>query len=523
MMKTNQILRLAAVFFFLTAGGCASLPDNSSKHESHAFDDPGATLLGKAYSERMSKHPQGQSAFHLLSDALDAFVARAALAQIAEHSIDSQYYMVHADLVGRLYMDQLLKAADRGVKVRFLLDDMDEGERDFGLAMLDFHPNIEVRIFNPFGRNTGKTMQFLTGFGKQTRRAHNKSFTIDNIATIVGGRNIGDEYFDADGKMDFADLDVMGIGPVAREVSASFDQYWNHQLSYPISLLVEKQPAEEDYLAGRARLDKYIAGQSDSAYVISLRNSDLAKDRLNKAIVYNWADSKAYADSPDKLLEQTGDRAYQMWTDLKPRMAAAEKELIIISPYFVPGDGGVDFLIGLKEKGVRIRILTNSLASTDVSVVHAGYSRYRKPLLRAGIELYELNKKTAKTSRQAYRQGKIGVSETSLHAKTFIVDRNAVFIGSLNLDARSVIQNTEIGVVIDSKEIAEIMSEGLDENFQRVAFRLGLDVDDSGTEHTTWTGLIDGEQTKLTREPYTGFWKRFGTSFMRLMPIESQI
>lgn len=522
-MNTNLLLRLATVLFFLTSGGCASLPDNSSKHESEAFTSPESTWLGKEYSKRVINHPQGQSAYHLLSDGLDAFVARAALAQVAEHSIDSQYYMVHPDLVGRLYMDQLLKAADRGVKVRFLLDDMDEGERDFGLAMLNFHPNIEVRIFNPFGRNTGKTMQFLTGLGKQTRRAHNKSFTVDSIATIVGGRNIGDEYFDADGVMDFADLDVMGIGPVAREVSASFDQYWNHQLSYPIGLLVEKQPTEEDYLAGRARMDKYIAEQSDSAYVISLRNSDLAKDRLHKAIVYNWADSKVYADSPDKLLEQTGDRAYQMWTDLKPRMAAAEKELIIISPYFVPGDGGVDFLVGLKEKGVRIRILTNSLASTDVSIVHAGYSRYRKPLLRAGIELYELNKKTAKTSRQAYRQGKIGISETSLHAKTFIVDRNAVFIGSLNLDARSVVQNTEIGVVIDSKEIAEIMSEGLDENFERVAFRLGLDVDDSGTEHTTWTGLIDGEQTKLTREPYTGFWKRFGTSFMRLMPIESQI
>ena len=523
MMKTNQILRLAAVIFFLTAAGCASLPDNSSKHESNAYGDPGSTLLGKKYAERAVQHPQGQSAYHLLSDGLDAFVARAALAQVAERSIDSQYYMVHADLVGRLYLDQLLKAADRGVKVRFLLDDMDEGERDFGLAMLDFHPNIEVRIFNPFGRNTGKTMQFLTGFGKQTRRSHNKSFTIDNIATIVGGRNIGDEYFDADGEMDFADLDVMGIGPVAREVSASFDQYWNHQLTYPIGLLIEKQPTEQDYRAGRAKFDKYIAEQSESAYVISLRNSDFAKDRLNKAIVYNWADAKVYADSPDKLLEETGDRVYQMWTDLKPRMAAAEKELIIISPYFVPGDGGVDFLIGLKEKGVRIRILTNSLASTDVSIVHAGYARYRKPLLRAGIELYELNKKTAKSSRQAYRQGKIGVSETSLHAKTFIVDRKTVFIGSLNLDARSVVQNTEIGVVIDSKDIAEIMSEGLDENFERVAFRLGLDVDDSGTEHTTWTGLIDGEQTKLTREPYTGFWKRFGTSFMRLMPIESQI
>ena len=270
-------------------------------------------------------------------------------------------------------------------------------------------------------------------------------------------------------------------------------------------------------------LDEYIAEQADSAYINSLRNSDFAKDRLNKAIVYYWDNGKVFADSPDKLLQKTGDKAYQMWADLKPHMAAAKNELLIISPYFVPGKAGVDFLIGLKEKGVKIRILTNSLASTDVSVVHAGYARYRKPLLRAGIELYELNKKTAKSSRQAYKQGKIGISETSLHAKTFIIDRERVFIGSLNLDARSVVQNTEIGVLIDSKEIANLMSTEINKNIDRAAFRVGLDVDADGSEHTTWTGLIDGEQTTLTTEPYTGFWKRFGTSFMRLMPIESQI
>lgn len=522
-MKTKQIFRLAAVLLFLTAAGCASLPDNSSKHESSAYGDPGSTLLGKKYAERAVQHPQGQSAYHLLSDALDAFVARAALAQIAEHSIDSQYYMVHGDLVGLLYMDQLLKAADRGVKVRFLLDDMDEGTRDFSLAKFDFHPNIEVRIFNPFGRNTGKTIQFLTGFGKQTRRSHNKTYTVDNIATIVGGRNIGDEYFDADGVMDFADLDVLGIGPVAKEVSASFDQYWNHQLSYPISLLTKEQATEEDYRQGRARLDQFIAEQSESAYLMSLRESDLANSVRNKDVVYSWADASVYADPPDKLLQQTGDSAYQMFVNLKPYMERAEKELLIISPYFVPGNSGVEFLAGLVKKGVKVRVLTNSLASTDVSVVHAGYARYRKPLLRAGVVLYELNKKTAKASRQAYKQGKVGVSETSLHAKTFIVDRKTAFIGSLNLDARSIVQNTEIGIVIDSKDIADIISTGIDNNIERAAFRVRLDVDKDGTEHTTWTGLIDGKETTLTTEPYTGFWKRFGTSFMRLMPIESQI
>ena len=522
-MFNHKILKLASVLFFLTAGGCASLPDNTGKLESQAFDQPQSTLLGEKYAERAAQHPAGQSGYHLLSDGLDAFVARAALAQIAEKSIDSQYYMVHGDLVGRLYMDQLLKAADRGVKVRFLLDDMDEGGRDFTLAKFDYHPNIEVRIFNPFGRNTGKTMQFLTGFGKQTRRAHNKSYTVDNIATILGGRNIGDEYFDADGVMDFADLDVLGIGPVAQHVSLSFDQYWNHQLSYPISLLVKERPTEEDYRQGKAKLDKYIAEQSESVYIKNLRDSAFANSVRKKNVEYNWADDRVFADPPDKLLEKTGDAAHQMWTDLKPTMARAEKELIIISPYFVPGNGGVAFLKGLTEKGVKVKILTNSLSSTDVSVVHAGYARYRMPLLRSGIELYELNKKTAKSSRKAVEKGSVGVSETSLHAKTFIVDRKTIFIGSLNLDARSVIQNTEIGVVIHSKEISGLVADGIEQNIDRAAFRVGLETDNAGTEHNTWTGLTDGKQTKYTTEPYTSFWQRFFVSFMRLMPIESQI
>jgi len=522
-MFKNNLLKLALILFFLTAAGCASLPDNSDKPVSYAFDQAKSMVLGKKYDERAKQHPAGQSGYTLLSDGLDAFVARAALAQIAERSIDSQYYMVHGDLVGLLYIDQLLKAADRDVRVRFLLDDMDEGDRDFSLAKFDSHPNIEVRIFNPFGRNTGKTIQFVTGLGKQTRRSHNKSFTVDNIATILGGRNIGDEYFDADGVMDFADLDVLAIGPVAQDVSLSFDQYWNHQLSYPISLLVREHPTEEDYRQGRAKLDKYIAEQSESAYIRSLRRSDFANSVRNKNIVYYWANGKVFVDPPDKLLKKTGDKAYQMWVDLKPYMAAAEKELIIVSPYFVPGRKGVEFLAGLSNKGVKVRVLTNSLSSTDVSVVHAGYARYRKPLLRAGIELFELNKKTAKSSRKAVKKGKIGVSETSLHAKTFIIDRKTAFIGSLNLDARSVVQNTEIGVVINSKEISKIIANGFENNIDRVAFKLSLDVDKEGIEHMTWTGLIDGKVTTYTTEPYTSFWQRFFVSFMRLMPIESQI
>jgi len=238
-MKNLKITcKMITVVFVISLGACASLPDNNGRLESHAFDDTQETTLGRTIDSGSQGHT-GESGFYLLGDGLDAFVARAVLASIAERSIDTQYYMIHNDVVGSLFIDQLYKAAERGVRVRLLVDDIDQGGRDIGAAILDTHPNIEVRIFNPFGRNVGRTIQFVTGFGKQTRRAHNKSFTVDNQATILGGRNIGNEYFNADPELAFVDLDVLSIGPVAREVSSSFDLYWNSELSYPISTLVE--------------------------------------------------------------------------------------------------------------------------------------------------------------------------------------------------------------------------------------------------------------------------------------------
>lgn len=518
--RHSKIVLLAVV---LLLGGCASLPDNSGKQFSSAYSSPEDTSIGQNYRTASSAYPVGHSSFHLLPNGLDAFVARAVLAQRAERTIDSQYYMVHEDLVGILYMDQLLEAADRGVRVRFLLDDIDEGERDFKLALLDYHPNFEVRIFNPFGRNTGKTMQFLTGFGKQTRRAHNKSYTVDNVATVLGGRNIGDEYFAADAEMGFADMDVLGVGPVAQQVSTSFDQYWNSSLSYPIAMLSEDLPDEQDYQAARSKLSAYVAEQRHSEYVQHLQTSPLATDIRAGKTSSVWADSNVYADHPEKLLVKTGEPGYQMFTDLKPYIEAAEKELTIVSPYFVPGKEGVKNLVKLRERGVRVRILTNSLSSTDVSIVHAGYSRYRKSLLRAGVELYELNSRTKREDRKAFRRGAVAVSKTSLHAKEFAVDRKLVFIGSLNLDPRSVIQNTEIGVIIKSEEMALFLAEKFDQKIDLVAFKLSLETVEDGTERIRWTGLVDGERQTLTTEPFTGFWRRFTTGFMRIMPIESQI
>ncbi len=522
-MKASKLTcNVTTVIFALSLGACASLPDNSGRTESHAYDDTRETILGRSV-DRRSRADTGDSGFYLLGNGLDAFVARAALAYLAERSIDTQYYMIHNDVVGGLFVDQLYKAADRGVRVRLLVDDIDQEGRDIGTAILDTHPNIEVRIFNPFGRNIGRGIQFLTGFGKQTRRAHNKSFTVDNQATILGGRNIGNEYFNADPELAFVDLDVLSIGPLASEVSSSFDLYWNHELSYPISTLVEEQPTVALAKERKKQFDAFIAQQQDSEYIQHLHNSELAKQLRKLSVKYSWGVGEVVADDPEKLTLGTGNTEYRLTEQLRPYLEDVESELIIFSPYFVPGKSGVAFLKMLRDKGVRVRILTNSLSSTDVSVVHAGYSRYRKALLRIGVELYELNKELSKEQREAMKQGGIGDSRASLHAKSFVLDRKQIFIGSLNLDARSVIQNTEIGVVFESEQIAEFMADGFDRTIDQVAFRLELQRDDQGREKIAWHGLVDGKQQTLYVDPYTSFWKRFGVGLMRMFPIESQI
>jgi putative cardiolipin synthase len=501
---------------------CATLPENVGRKETFAYPDTGDTRLGRKISIEEAAHPPGESGFHLLGNGMDAFGARAVLARVAERSIDVQYYLYHDDLVGRLLTWQLLQAADRGVRVRLLVDDMDLAGRDPGAVALGSHPNVEVRIFNPFSRKTGRTSQFLTRYGSVTRRMHNKSFTVDGQATILGGRNIGNEYFEADPDLEFADLDVIGVGPVARDVSTAFDRYWNNELAYPVSVLVGEPPTPEEIARKRQQLEEFVAAQADSVYLKALRNSDLADKIRKNQVRFSWGNAVVVYDRPEKMLHDTGGKEYQLTPQLKPYADGVQKELIIFSPYFVPGDAGTAFLTGLAARGVRVRILTNSLASNDVSVVHAGYSRYRKPLLLGGVELYEMNKKLTREQRgEKKRTG--GSSKASLHAKSFVFDRQQVFIGSMNLDPRAMIHNTEIGVVLTSPEIAQGMGDWFDRNVGRLAFRLELKKNENGSETLLWHGMVDGTPQTFDVDPYTGFWKRLGIGFLGLLPIESQL
>jgi putative cardiolipin synthase len=521
MSRQPLIIILVAVMGLLLIASCATLPENFERPESYAYTDTDDTRLGKARQDEKAAHP-GQSGFLLLGNGLDGFVARVLLAHSAERSIDAQYYLLHNDLVGALFIDQLLKAADRGVRVRLLVDDMDLAGRDLGAAVVDSHPNVQVRIFNPFSRNTGRTSQFVTRLGSVTRRMHNKTFTVDNQVAILGGRNIGDEYFEADPDLTFADLDVLAIGPVVKEVSASFDQYWNSELAYPASVLKGKPVTPEEIEQKRQQLNEFVAQQADSAYLQALRNSDLANKIRRKQVRFHWGEAEVMYDQPEKLLHDFDKTEYHLAPKLKPYFEGVQEELIIFSPYFVPGKQGTAFLSQLSERGVRVRIWTNSLASNDVPIVHAGYAKYRKNLLRAGVELYEMNKKLNRKQRQE-KKGKHGSSKASLHAKSFVFDRKQVFIGSLNLDPRAVQHNTEIGVMFISEEIANEMGDWFDQNIEQVAFRLELHKEKSGHEKILWHGLVDGEQRVLKVDPYTGFWQRFSIGLLSILPIESQL
>jgi len=500
---------------------CAVLPQNFERHETYALTDTDDTGWGRLLQAGKAAHP-GQTGFILLDNGLDAFVARALLAKKAERSIDLQYYLYHDDLTGKLLTYELIKAADRGVRVRVLVDDMGLGGRDFATAILNSHPNIEVRIFNPFSRYASRLSQFFTRFGSVTRRMHNKSFIVDNQIVILGGRNIGDAYFDADPSIAFADLDVLAVGPVVKNVSASFDKYWNSEVVYPIELLASRIPTEDEIQEKGQKFFEWIARQQDADYIRALEHSDLANKIRERRIELKWGAAEVIYDEPEKVRESREKSELLLAPQIKTYMDRVEKELILLSPYIVPGEKGVEFMSELKKRGVEVKILTNSLAATDVGIVHSGYAKYRKDLLRAGIDLYELNKTISKKERLA-KKGLAGSSQASLHAKTFVLDRRWIFIGSMNFDPRSVYENTEIGVMLDSSELARYMAQEFDTDIDKSAFKLELHTDENGCQHVLWHGHEDGKEQVFTVDPHTSFWRRLGTRFLGLLPIESQL
>ncbi|AMO79405.1 phospholipase D family protein [Pseudomonas citronellolis] len=507
----------------LLLGGCASVPLPTP---SHALS-PGGTALGDAVQQRAAAHP-GASGFRLLASSSDAFLARAELIRAAQRSLDIQYYIVHDGLTTRALIHELLKAADRGVRVRVLIDDTSSDGWDYEIGVLAAHPNIQVRLFNPLhlGRSTGITRNLgrLFNLAEQHRRMHNKLWLADNSVAIVGGRNLGDEYFGAKAEMNFSDLDLLGVGPVAKELGQSFDQYWNSAISRPIEDYLWGKPERADLERARRSLDHYLEKSRvrHSAYLqrLHLRGASSNLDSWLDDLV--WAPGRAIWDDPLKVLDRGQSRPQQqLSTQLEPLFRQVSKELILVSAYFVPTDSGVTYLTGRADDGVSVRLLTNSLEATDVPAVHAGYAPYRMALLEHGVQLHEL--RAQPDQRLAGAPWTVrGSSSASLHSKAIVFDRRQVFIGSFNFDPRSIIWNTEVGIIVDSPELAEQTRKlALAGMSPSVSYQVRID--HSGSRpRLTWVDERDGHPHVLHHEPGS-LWRRFNAWIAGAIGLERML
>ena len=507
----NNLLRqLSLIFIVALLAGCASIDFDYPKSETFALTDTADTTLARGIAGFVAQHPPEQSGFYPVSDGIDSLAMRLLMAERAERSIDAQYFLIHNDLVGRVFVNTLLRAANRGVRVRFLVDDMNAKGYDTGFAALDSHKNIEVRIFNPFAHRKARAMDAFS-MGRLTRRMHNKSFTVDNQMTLIGGRNIANEYFDANPGEKFGDLDVLTIGSIVPKVSAMFDSYWNHPASLPISALAGVPENAAEALASlEDRVAESLKAVEASEYADAVRSSVLNYVQTD-ANAFVWADYDLVYDSPDKAKADISGEAGSIVVQMRAGIGDIEKELFVITPYFVLTKDNIEGFRGLRDRNVDITVLTNSLASNNHSVSHSGYAPNRKKLLEMGVKLYEL-----RASRSIPGDESKGVQDAkmTLHAKAFVVDRKKVFIGSFNWNQRSINLDTELGVIIHSPEIATDLVERVTAALPEMSFEVFLNEDGN----LRWKGLDNGQQVIVTHEPQTGFWHRFNAGFLRIAP-----
>lgn len=504
-------LRMVSIVTLGLLLGCAPLPSFDDRSASMTLQDTSDTRLGKAALPRVRAHA-GKSGVFALSDGRDAFAARVLLADASERSLDIQYYIWNGDKTGTLLFEALHRAADRGVRVRLLLDDNGTSGLDTVLAALDSHPNIEVRLFNPFMHRRWRVLNFLTDFRRLNRRMHNKSFTADNQATIIGGRNVGDEYFDAGQGVSFVDLDVLAIGPVVNDVSNDFDRYWASDSSYPAErVLARVSPTTiAEVAAAAARVEKDPAAV---AYMRAIASSQYVQQVLAGELPFDWATVHMVSDDPAKGLGLARDDEL-LWTRLQQLLQAPKLELELVSPYFVPGKEGVEYFSALARRGIKVTILTNSLAATDVAAVHAGYARRRKPMLEAGVSIFEMEPEFSPAPTKGH--GPLGSSSASLHAKTFSIDRSRAFVGSFNFDPRSERLNTELGFVIDSPSMAQAIADAFATVIPARAYQVRLN--DAGA--LQWVVQRDDRERVYDQEPRAGFWLRAYVLMLSLLPIE---
>jgi phosphatidylserine/phosphatidylglycerophosphate/cardiolipin synthase-like enzyme len=489
-MRKPRVGAYACILLLLA--GCAGLPRHVHEQSSKALIEPQSTTLGRVVEH--ARAGRNLSGVRLLSSGDEALASLIALADRAERTLDVQYYIIHEDESALLLLRHVKQAAARGVRVRVLVDDLNTAGEDRRFMHLSEHPNIEVRLFNPFpGGRSATWTRFLASVSDIPRinhRMHNKLFVADNALAITGGRNIGDQYFTRDPHSNFIDLDVVAAGAIVPQLSATFDAFWNSKYAYPIATLASPVGAED---AAPALEDGELAPEANW----------LAHDLEADSLHLNWVPATALVDKPAKIasgVDPQDDLAIA--NSVKELIQSANREVIVISPYFVPGAEGVAVLKALVGRGVHIRILTNSLASTDSPVVHNGYKRYRVALLKLGVELAEVRPKLGIRRKRFHP---FRSANASLHAKALVIDQKTVFIGSMNMDARSARINSEMGLVILSPDIAHQVTGLLDDVSADGSYHLRLDP----RGRIEWVSGEPGSEVTWHSDPETTHWQRF--------------
>ena len=525
---------LLMVLLSTWAAGCASLPSNIPRTATRAFEAPDQTALGRLVQARRAQaSARSDSAFKLLESVDSAFTSRLALVEAAQRSLDLQYYAIHADASTEILLQRLREAARRGVRVRLLLDDFNTVGEDAQVLRLAFEPGIEVRLFNPLpgprGSLVGRVLGSLHDIPRIQKRMHNKLFIADNAWGITGGRNLGDAYFGGDDKSNFVDLDVLAAGRIVRDMSASFDRYWNDELAYPVQALLDAKDLDKLRDEGRKAsppahvIPASLPAPTPTGTVLpSVTPTAVAAAQRPpmdlQRITLTWAPALLLVDKPGKIGpgDDEVDAGETLVDGLLQLMRQARQDVLIISPYFVPGEQMMAVFRELRGRGVPVRVLTNSLASNDAPAAHAGYRRYRKALLAIGVQLHEMRADPQSAglggsssagqgsglslgSGPGGSKGSPSGSRASLHSKAVVIDRRISVIGSMNLDLRSQLKNSEVALVIRSAPLANEAARLIESTFARGAYRL-----DVANGQLVWRAPPGAGFSDATSEPEAG-------------------
>jgi putative cardiolipin synthase len=514
---TSRSLRWIALLWL--GLGCATPLPTSERAASTAFTETRDTSLGRLLESTLAHHP-GQSGFFLLNTGEEALEARMTMADLAERSLDMQYYIWEGDSSSRILGERILGAADRGVRVRILLDDFYlGGSRDFTVAAFDRHPNIEVRIFNPMAirqRPLLRGLELAVRVARLKHRMHNKLFVADNQVGIMGGRNIGDDYFGVDPEQNYRDLDVMTAGPIVPRISASFDTYWNSEWVVPIRVVRGRLPSREEAEAIMHEAHTFAEKERDLPHRLPPEQKAIVDTMTSLVERFVWGIADLVYDTPDKV---KGDISQNLSHSLLGIVEETREEVLLVSPYLMPVSKELEGFARLRENGASIRVLMNSLASTDALLAHAGYAPHRRKMLEMGIHLHEL--RTDAASRSLYFAAPDGPGDLSLHAKTAVFDRRVVYIGSYNLDRLGAQVITEIGLIIHSPELAEQLLKVIEVDLRpENSWCVILEENDSRRKAgLVWVGAGEGGEVRYEHDPEVGTARRIQNFLLSLLPI----